>query len=201
MPPGIEDAAMISAIAGPGGSVLELGAGAGRVTHPLIDLGHPVTAVDDSMAMLGQITGAETVLAGIEGLDLHRRFDVVVLGSHLVNVPDDNAAVSLLGTCARHVSVDGAVLIERWPPGWFDKVKPARFEDEGIEYEFSDISRPSPDLLGATVTYRRGEQTWTQTFTTRRVTDTVLARLLNAVDLAVDAFVDGRQTWAVCSLR
>jgi hypothetical protein len=31
-----------------GGAILELGAGAGRVTHPLIGLGHPVTPVDFS---------------------------------------------------------------------------------------------------------------------------------------------------------
>ena len=33
-----------------GASILELGCGAGRVTHPLVALGHPVTAVDESPA-------------------------------------------------------------------------------------------------------------------------------------------------------
>ena len=36
----------------PGASILELGAGAGRITHPLIGLGHEVVAVDESPEML-----------------------------------------------------------------------------------------------------------------------------------------------------
>ena len=41
-----------------GASVLELGAGAGRVTHRLVELGHPVVAVDESPDMLARIRGA-----------------------------------------------------------------------------------------------------------------------------------------------
>jgi SAM-dependent methyltransferase len=41
-----------------GASVLELGAGAGRVTHQLVELGHPVVAVDESPEMLTRIRGA-----------------------------------------------------------------------------------------------------------------------------------------------
>ena len=35
-----------------GAAILELGAGAGRVTHALVALGHPVVAVDESAEML-----------------------------------------------------------------------------------------------------------------------------------------------------
>src|SRR4030095_7001779 len=74
-----------------GASVLELGAGAGRVTHPLLALGHPVVAVDEAAEMPGHMRGADTVRARIEGLDLHRRFDVVLLASFLVNTDDRDA--------------------------------------------------------------------------------------------------------------
>ena len=57
-----------------GASILELGCGAGRVTHPLVALGHPVTAVDESPEMLAHVRGAETVRARIEDLALGRRF-------------------------------------------------------------------------------------------------------------------------------
>ncbi|HZD38445.1 MAG TPA: class I SAM-dependent methyltransferase, partial [Actinomycetes bacterium] len=85
--PGQEPAIVHQAIP-QGASILELGAGAGRVTHPLLALGHPVVAVDESPEMLERIRGAETVLARIEDLDLGRRFDAVLFASYLVNVPD-----------------------------------------------------------------------------------------------------------------
>ncbi len=53
-----------------GAQILELGAGAGRITHELLALGHEVVAVDNSSAMLAFIRGAETVLADLEALDL-----------------------------------------------------------------------------------------------------------------------------------
>ncbi|WP_220182865.1 class I SAM-dependent methyltransferase [Sphaerisporangium album] len=40
-----------------GASILELGAGAGRITHSLLALGHEVVAVDESAEMLAHIRG------------------------------------------------------------------------------------------------------------------------------------------------
>ena len=50
--------AIVHAATGPGASILELGCGAGRVTHPLVALGHPVVAVDESPDMLAYVRGA-----------------------------------------------------------------------------------------------------------------------------------------------
>lgn len=68
-----------------GGSVLELGAGTGRVTEALLAAGHEVVAVDASAAMLAR---AATRLAGREGVELveadmrsvrlGRHFDLVI---------------------------------------------------------------------------------------------------------------------------
>ena len=55
---------------GAGGSILELGCGPGRITRFLIALGHEVTAVDDSPAMLEHVTGARTVSADLYTLEL-----------------------------------------------------------------------------------------------------------------------------------
>src|SRR5918999_2721713 len=71
-----------------GASILELGSGTGRMTHELIRLGHPVTAVDESAEMLAHVGGATTVLGRIEDLDLGRAFDCVLLASHFVNTAD-----------------------------------------------------------------------------------------------------------------
>jgi SAM-dependent methyltransferase len=86
-----------------GGSILELGCGAGRLTRPLIALGHPVVAVDDSEAMLEHVTGAEKVCADLFTLDLGRRFDAVVAAGHLIHVPDRGRRQALLRVCRQHV--------------------------------------------------------------------------------------------------
>src|SRR5580693_1284759 len=72
----------------PRAALLELGCGAGRITHPLLALGHPVVAVDESPEMLAHVRGAETVRARIQDLALGRRFGVVLLASHLISTDD-----------------------------------------------------------------------------------------------------------------
>ncbi|NEE16204.1 class I SAM-dependent methyltransferase, partial [Streptomyces sp. SID7499] len=75
---------VIAGVAPAGASILELGCGAGRVTHPLVRRGFSVTAVDESPEMLEEIVGARRVRSPIESLDLGgERFDVVLLGSFL----------------------------------------------------------------------------------------------------------------------
>ena len=45
----------ISALAGPGGRILELGVGTGRLAVPLAELGHPVVGMDASVEMLERL--------------------------------------------------------------------------------------------------------------------------------------------------
>ena len=104
--------------AGAGASILELGCGTGRVTHPLVALGHPVVAVDESPEMLAHVRGAETVCARIQDLDLGRRFGAVLLASHLINA-DDETRSSFLDACRRHVADDGCVIVQQHSPEWF----------------------------------------------------------------------------------
>jgi SAM-dependent methyltransferase len=101
-----------------GAEILELGAGAGRITRELTALGHPVVAVDQSRAMLDLIDGAETVLGDIESLELGRRFPVVLLASNFVNDPDRSHVRAYLARCARHVAADGQVLLQGYPRDW-----------------------------------------------------------------------------------
>ena len=69
-------------------SVVELGAGTGRIIDALAGLGHHTTAVDHSADMLALVKNSETVLADVRGLDLGRTFDAVVLATFLINVTD-----------------------------------------------------------------------------------------------------------------
>lgn len=128
---------------GAGASILELGCGPGRITRVLVALGHEVTAVDDSPAMLEHVTGAHTVCADLFTLDLGRRFDAVIAASHMINDPGRRA--ELLSVCRRHVSDDGTVLIERFAPGWLLTAKPTVGRNGPVE-----IAGPQrPSRLGA----------------------------------------------------
>ena len=113
--PAFGEPAIVHDAAGPGASILELGSGAGRVTHPLIALGHQVVAVDESPEMLAHVRDAETVQARIEDLTLDRRFDAVLLASHLINA-DEPTRSTFLAACRRHVADDGCVIIQQHAP-------------------------------------------------------------------------------------
>jgi SAM-dependent methyltransferase len=188
--PGIVHAAVPA-----GAGVLELGAGAGRVTHRLLELGHPVVAVDESAEMLARIRGAETVLARIQELRLGRRFEVVLLGSFLVNTPDRELRRRFLTACREHVRDDGCVLVQRHEPAWFDEAAEGERTSGGITFRLRDVERPGPGLLAATVEYQVGERRWTQWFTAERLDDRQLAAALGEVGLAVDAYLTADGSW------
>jgi SAM-dependent methyltransferase len=181
--------------AGPGAWILELGCGAGRITHPLVALGHPVVAVDESPEMLAHVHGAETVCARIEDLALGRRFDVVLLASYLINTDDIAARTAFLAACRRHVADDGGVIIQQHAPGWFATAADAENVRDGIIFRMRDVSRPAPNLVSATVEYVDGDQVWTQTFTARRLDDTELAAVLADAGLRLDRYLTDDHSW------
>lgn len=197
-PPGDREAELIASAVIAGAELLELGSGAGRVTHSLLARGYRVVAVDESPEMLAHVEAAETVQSGIEELALDRRFDAVLLASHLVNAPDDGLVLSFLQSCARHAKPEGVVLIERHPPAWFDAAVESVDEHGGIRFELSGITRPDVDLLSATVSYTIGERTWQQHFTARRRDDADLDRLLAPVGLRRDRYLDADGSWIAC---
>jgi SAM-dependent methyltransferase len=178
-----------------GASVLELGAGAGRVTHRLVELGHPVVAVDESPEMLARVRGAETVEARIQELDLGRRFDAVLLASFLVNTPDGDLRRRFLAACRVHVGEGGCVLVQRHPPAWFDEATEGERTSGGVRFRLRDLRRPGTGLLAATAEYQVGERVWRHAFTARRLDDGELAAALAEAGLAVDAYLTGDGSW------
>ncbi len=178
-----------------GSAILELGAGAGRITHPLLDLGFRVIAVDDSSDMLAKIHGARTVLSKIQSLDLGERFDGVLMMSHLINTDDPADAAALLAACRRHVADHGRVLIQRHTVSWFDDARHAESSQAGMTVRLRDISRPARGRLRATVEYEVGDSLWTHTFTARRVDDAELTRLLRDAGLRLERFLTEDGAW------
>lgn len=181
--------------AGPGASILELGCGAGRVTRPLTALGHTVVAVDQSPDMLARVTGAETVCSTVECLSLGRRFDAVFLASALINVPDDDVRAAMLATCRAHVRDTGCVIVEWYPPAWFDIAGDGERTVDGIILRLLDVTRPAPGLLCATAEYVAGDRRWTHTFTARQLTEPMLAASLAAAGLRLDRYLTPYQRW------
>jgi SAM-dependent methyltransferase len=195
LPPGKEPEIVHAAAPSTRASVLELGAGTGRIADALAALGHPVTAVDESPEMLAHIRNAETVCAQIQGLALTKKFGVVLLASHLVNAPDELIRAAFLETCARHVSARGCVIIQQHAPEWFSTVTETVHEDNGITFRLTDLSRPGPGLLSATVKYQAGARVWTQSFTTARLDEPTLRTALTAAGLAFDRYLSDDRQW------
>ena len=128
---------LINAAIDPGGSILELGCGTGRITRPLLALGHQVVAVDESPDMIARVTETETICSTIGDLRLDRRFDVMLMMSYLINVADDAERLRLLRTCAHHVRPGGSVLIQQQVPGMLRG--PAVMTNEHRRLEVSNV--------------------------------------------------------------
>jgi len=175
-----------------GATVLELGAGTGRVTHPLLALGHPVVAVDVSAGMLARINGARTIRARIEDLQLDAEFDAVLLMSYLINY---GPRAEFLRTCHRHVTRGGLVILQRETPEFHDTAAPRTWSHDGVDICMYDVSRPEPDVVTATIEYRTDDATWTHSFTSRRIADENLPGLLGGAGLRFDRFLDEEHGW------
>ena len=158
-------------------TVLDLGCGVGRIGAELVRSGHAVTGVDNSPAMLAHARrrGLATVEADISGLDLGRRFDVVLLLSHFVNEADDDRRASFWAAAADHVVTGGHVVVERFTAAWVRTVGPTTTTTHGVTIDLHDISHDGEEL-DATITYRIDERAWSQTFRVVAVDDDLLAQ-------------------------
>jgi SAM-dependent methyltransferase len=194
VPPG-DEPDVIEAAVPAGASVLELGCGVGRVTHPLLERGFTVTAVDESPEMLERVLGARTVCAAIEELDLGERFDVVLLASFLVHAGDLKVRDGLLRTCRRHVADDGCVLIQREGTDWHERDGWQREMAGGGHLRITSRPSDDPEVRTVLAEYTFPDAGWTQTFLSRPLTGDVFEDALAAAGLAVDACLTDDGTW------
>ena len=190
LPPAGE-AETIAAIAPPPARVLELGCGAGRVTHELVLAGYEVTAVDESAAMLAHVTGARTVHHPIEGLALPETFDVVLLASFLVH---GRSADALLQTCRRHLGPGGRVVIQREGPGWHSEVPRSRPVGDGTARVVADEDAGG-GFRQVYVEYEFPDAIWTQTFRSRPLTVAEFEGLLADAGLTVERYLTRAGRW------
>ncbi|GAA0448803.1 class I SAM-dependent methyltransferase [Streptomyces sp. NPDC046215] len=174
--------------------ILELGSGTGRMTHPLVERGFTVTAVDESSAMLERVRGARTVRSPIEELELGERFDVVLLASFLVHTADPRVRGRLLRACRRHVADEGCVLIQREDAGRHENLPRERAAGDGLIRVVS--SEPvRPGVRSVHVEYVFPDARWTQTFLSCPLTTEAFEGALAEAGLAVDAYLTDDRTW------
>lgn len=194
LPPGDEPEIIHAAVA-IGSDILELGCGTGRMTHRLVELGHRVTAVDESREMLSHVRDAESVLASIEELDLGRRFGCVVLASHLINHPDRDRRKAFLQTCRRHVADDGCVLIERYEPDFDWRAIEGKATELGeVTCTLRDVSLDGSHLA-ATMEYEIRSWVWKQPFEAALLSDEELEHEVGAAAPRTDRWLDTRRSW------
>ncbi|MEU9067088.1 class I SAM-dependent methyltransferase [Streptomyces sp. NPDC048109] len=186
---------IIAAAVPEGARILELGSGVGRMTHPLLERGFTVTAVDESAEMLERVRGARTVCSPIEDLDLGERFDVVMLASFLVHAGDVEVRRGLLRTCARHVADDGCVLIQREGADYHSNLPRERVDPSGFTVRILSADPVGDGVNSVRAEYEFPDAVWTQTFRARPLTREQFEEALGEAGLAVDRYLTDDGTW------
>jgi SAM-dependent methyltransferase len=186
---------IIAAAVPAGAHILELGCGVGRMTHPLLERGFTVTAVDESAQMLERVRGARTICGPVEGLDLGETFDVVMLASFLVHAGDVEVRRGLLRACARHVGEGGCVLIQREGADYHTNLPRERVDPRGFTVRMVSAEPVGDGVNSVRAEYEFPDAVWTQTFLARPLTREQFEEALGEAGLGVDKYLTEDGTW------
>jgi len=178
-----------------GARILDLGCGTGRIAAPLVELGHAVAGVDDSPEMLAAMDPrVEPMLGDGRTVRLDRRFEAVLLGSHLLN---DRDAAGFLATALAHLDYGGLLIAEVYPPTMDWAAAVGRTSDLGpVEVTVIRAEIEGCDL-DAEVRYRLGDRSWHQPFVARMRDESELRALLVDSGFAFDRWLDALRGWFV----
>ncbi|MEV5381405.1 class I SAM-dependent methyltransferase [Streptomyces sp. NPDC052721] len=190
-----EEPDIVAAAVPAGAHILELGSGVGRVTHPLLERGFTVTAVDESADMLARVRGARTIRSSIEDLDLGEKFDVVMLASFLVHAGDEEVRRGMLHTCARHVADGGCVLIQREGANHHTDVPRERVDPSGFTVRIASVEPAGEGVNSVHAEYVFPDAVWTQTFLSRPLTKEQFESALAEAGLEVDTYLTPDGMW------
>ncbi|WP_420312018.1 class I SAM-dependent methyltransferase [Streptomyces sp. YS-B37] len=186
---------IVAAAVPAGAHILELGSGVGRMTHPLLERGFTVTAVDESAEMLERVQGARTICSPIEDLDLGETFDVVMLASFLVHAGDVEVRRGLLRTCVRHVAPGGSVLIQREGENYHTGLPRERVDPSGFTVRMVSAEPVGDGVNSVRAEYVFPDAVWTQTFLARPLTQDQFEEALGEAGLRVDSYLTPDRIW------
>jgi len=148
-------------------------AGAGRLALALAAAG---VAHGD---MLQAVVPPEIEIDELRTTDLGARYATVVLGSHLVNLPDAERRTAHVEAAARHVAPGGALVLEHHPLDWAETaadVEPTPGSSVGME-----AVRRDPPFVSAVSVYDVGGRMARQPFTARVLAEAELEAALASV--------------------
>ena len=168
-PPGLEPGAT------PGYAMLDGVAGAGRVRLALAEHGIPTGTLHQA------VLDPAVTPAQLHALDLGRRYAVVILGSHLVNTPDEPLRGALVMAAARQLVGDGHVLVEHHPIDWAETAAPTD-PTPGSAVGMEDV-RVHPPFVSAVTTYDVGGRFERVPFTARVLSEAELDEALATAGL------------------
>lgn len=186
---------IITAAVPAGAHILELGCGVGRMTHPLLERGFTVTAVDESAEMLDRVRGARTVCGPIEDLELDETFDVVMLASFLVHAGDEEVRRGMLRTCVRHVAEGGYVLFQREGEDYHTDLPRERVDPSGFTTRIVSAEPVGDGVDSVRAEYVFPDAIWTQTFRSRPLTKEQFEQALAEAGLRVDRYLTEDGIW------
>ena len=186
---------LIDGVVPPRAAILDLGCGPGRIAGPLAAMGHRVTGIDNGAGMIAALPdGVEGILADAATVRLARRFDAVLMASHLVDDPENGVAFAR--TAAAHLGAGGVVIGETYPPGWDADSSVGRTTRLGDATIVLSRARRIGDLVDAEVRYGVDGMEWSQPFTARVLDEDGLRALLREAGLRFDRWLE-RPGWFV----
>lgn len=159
--------------------------GAGRIVQALIELG--VTLEDVRQA----VVDPDGPLGEPAAIDLGGSFELVVLGSHLVNNADADRRRSFVALAARHLARGGRLLVEHHPVDWAETAEPTR-PTPGATLGMVDVVR-DPPFVSAVSVYDAGGRIVRQPFRARVLSEGELDEALEDAGLMRMARLG--QTW------
>jgi hypothetical protein len=159
----------------PGYTTLASAAGAGRVRLALAELGISTRTLRQAV-LEPAVTPSD-----LAALDVGRRYALVILGSHLVNTPDEPLRHALLAVARRHLVDEGDLLVEHHPIDWTETAAPTA-PTPGSTVGMEDV-RVHPPFVSAVSTYDVGGRYERVPFTARVLSEAELDAALATAGL------------------
>jgi len=160
--------------------------GAGRIAQALGALGILLEGVTQA------VIDAEAPIDALAGIDLGRSVDVVVLGSHLVNAPDEARRGAFVDLAARHAAPGARLFLEHHPLDWAETADAVEATPGGSQLGMIDVRR-EPPFVSAVSVYDVGGRVERQPFRARVLTDAELDVALRGAGL--DRVARRSPTW------